>query len=192
LSSKKQKWDEAYQDADYSTALPALVLEKNEYLLPESGDALDLACGRAGNAQFLANRNFRVDAIDISNVVLNGLEIFVKGQGLNIAPVLRDIENAGLPDKKYDLIVVSYYLHRELFPQIISALKPEGLLYYQTWSQQKVNDTGPSNPAFRLEKGELLKLSSGLEIILYRENGKLGDISKGLRNEAMLIAKKPK
>ena len=190
MSAKKDKWDEAYKGADFSVAKPAQVLEDNAYLLPVSGEALDLACGRAGNAQFLAKRNFAVDAIDISSVVLGGLRKFVKQQGLNISCEMRDIEREGLGNKRYDVIVVSYFLNRQLFPQIISALKPDGLLFYQTWSQEKIDESGPCNPAFRLEAGELLELCSPLQIAFYRENGALGDVSEGLRNEAMIIAKK--
>ena len=190
MSVKKQKWDDAYKDADFSAAVPAQVLKDNAYLLPEAGEALDLACGRAGNAQFLAKRNFAVDAVDISSVVLDGLRTFVKQQGLGISCNLRDIESEGFGNKKYDVIVVSYFLNRELFPQIIAALKPGGLLFYQTWSQLKVNESGPSNPEFRLKAGELLELCSPLQTVFYRENGVLGDVSVGLRNEAMIIAQK--
>jgi SAM-dependent methyltransferase len=190
LSAKKHKWDEAYKDAEFSGAAPAQVLLDNVYLLPQSGEALDLACGRAGNAQFLAKRDFEVDAMDVSSVALDGLGTFIKQHELSISCELRDIESEGLGNKKYDVIVVSYFLNGELFPQIIAALKPEGLLFYQTWSQLKVDDRGPSNPEFRLKEGEFLELCSPLQTVFYRENGVLGDISDGLRNEAMIIAKK--
>lgn len=190
MSAKKHKWDEAYKHAEFSGAAPAQVLVDNVYLLPQSGEALDLACGRAGNAQFLAKRDFEVDAMDVSSVALDGLGTFIKQHELSISCELRDIESEGLGNKKYDVIVVSYFLNRELFPQIIAALKPEGLLFYQTWSQLKVDDRGPSNPEFRLKEGEFLELCSPLQTVFYRENGVLGDISDGLRNEAMIIAKK--
>jgi len=193
MSDKKKKWDQAYQQADYSTAAAATVLSDNSYLLPVSGgDALDLACGRAGNAQLLANRGFAVDAIDISSVVLDGLASYSLDNKLHIDTILRDVETDGMPEKKYDVIVVSYFLNRELFPQILDSLKPGGLLFYQTWSQLKVTDAGPSNPDFRLKAGELLDLCCSLQIILYRENGKLGKTDTGLRNEAMIIGQKPK
>ncbi len=79
-------------------------------------------------------------------------------------------------------------MNRELFPQIVAALKPNGILFYETWSQQRVDDAGPSNSAFRLEAGELLKLSQPLGILFYREEGMQGDTSKGNRNTAMLVA----
>ncbi|WP_299871893.1 methyltransferase domain-containing protein [uncultured Cocleimonas sp.] len=192
MSGKKDKWDQAYQQADFSSAKVATVLSDNSYLLPLSGgDALDLACGRAGNAQFLAKNGFIVDAVDISSVVLDGLSSYVMENKLQIDTILRDVESDGMPEKRYDVIVVSYFLNRELFPQIVESLKPGGLLFYQTWSQLKVTDTGPSNPDFRLKAGELLDLCDSLQIILYRENGELGKTDSGLRNEAMIIAQKP-
>lgn len=205
MINKKQKWDKAYEGADFKAATAASVLAENTHLLPltdkNSLDALDLACGRAGNAQFLAKLGFEVDALDISSVVIEGLKAFVKKEKLSIKCILRDIESINNDsnaidtdrfDKQYDVIVVSYFLNRELFPQIKAALKPNGLLFYQTWSQLKADETGPNNPKFRLASGELLKLCDGLQPIMYREDGLEGNLSKGLRNEAMIIAKKVK
>jgi len=198
--NKSKKWDEAYQAADIASATPASVLSDYSFLLPEGGDALDLACGRAGNALFLASlpdHNFMVDAVDYSHNVIDALTSYVKQQQLPINPILRDIEKDGLQQsgasdagKKYDVIMVSYFLNRSLFPQIINALKPDGLLFYQTWSQEKVDDSGPSNPDFRLKKGELLSLCAGMTSLLYKEFGNIGNIDHGLRNEALIIAKK--
>lgn len=190
MNSKLQKWDDAYRDADFSTAKPAQVLVDNIYLLPLEGETLDLACGRAGNAQLLVQQGLSVDAVDFSPVLLKGLGEFVKEHNLNINCIQRDIESDSLPDKKYDVIVVSYFLNRQLFPEIIDALKPNGLLLYQTWSQLAVDDSGPSNPKFRLQSGELLKHCASMRIILYNENGNQGKVTSGLRNEALIIAQK--
>ena len=192
MLDKKKKWDEAYKHADYSSAKAATVLSDNSHLLPlTGGDALDLACGRAGNAQYLAKQGFTVDALDISSVVIAGLESYVKEQELHIETILRDVEREGMTEKKYDVIVVSYFLNRNLFPQLLESLKPEGLLFYQTWSQIKVTDAGPSNPNFRLKEGELLELCKSLKIVLYKENGIIGNTDTGLRNEAQIIVQKP-
>lgn len=190
MPSKRQKWDDAYRDADYSGATAAQVVTDNLHLLPVEGDALDLACGRAGNAQLLAQQDLNVDAVDFSTILLEGLSSFVKEQRLNINCIQRDIESDGLSDKKYDVIVVSYFLNRELFSEIIDALKPNGLLFYQTWSQLAVDDSGPGNPKFRLEAGELLKLCASMRVLLYSENGRQGKVTRGLRNEALIIAQK--
>lgn len=193
MSDKLKKWNEAYQDADIASALPVQVLEENAFLLPESGLALDLACGRGGNSLFLAHHEaskLEIDSIDLSPVVLDKLSAYAKQKQLPINCTTRDIEVEGLLVKHYDVIVVSYFLDRDLFPDIIDALKPAGLLFYQTWAQDKVDESGPNNPRFRLAPSELLTLSHSLIPILYRENGRVGDVTKGLRNEAMLIARK--
>ncbi len=199
MIDKLAKWNEAYQDADIESALAAQVLQENDFLLPcpvrFSGNkrlkALDLACGRGGNAIFLARRGFDVDAVDISPVVLDHLTAFAQKQSLPIHCIRRDIESQGLPEGQYDVIAVSYFLCRHLFAEIVDALKPDALLFYQTWSQQAVDKTkGPSSKRFRLAESELLTLSKPLVPVFYRENGLLGDTSRGLRNEAMLIARK--
>ena len=196
MTDKLAKWNEAYQDADIATAAPAQVLQENAFLLPcpdqaSAFHALDLACGRGGNAIFLAQRGFSVDAVDISPVVLDHLSAYAKKQVLSIHCIERDVETRGLPDTQYDVIVVSYFLCRPLFEGIIAALKPGGLLFYQTWTQQMVDKTkGPGSSRFRLARAELLTLTKPLIPVLYRENGLLGDVSSGLRNEAMLIARK--
>lgn len=194
INTKLTKWNEAYQDVEISTAAPAAVLRDNAYLLPQSGDALDLACGRAGNSIFLAKKGFQVDATDISPVVLQQVQTFADKHNLPITCKERDIEKNGLENdglensNQYDVIIVSYFLNRELFPKIIKALKPNGILFYQTWSQLRTNPKkGPSNPSFCLESGELLKLCTGLRIIYYREDGLQGDADQGIRNEALFI-----
>ena len=195
----KNKWDEAYKNADLEQASPSEVLYDNVFLLPEGGDALELACGKAGNAFFLArldNKSFQVDAVDFSETVIESINQYAKKEKLAVSGIVRDIEEQGLYsasalNKKYDIIVVSHFLNRALFPQIISSLKPNGLLFYQTWSQEKVNDSGPKNKDFRLKTGELLALCSNLIPMSYTENSANGDITKGLRNKAMIVARKP-
>jgi hypothetical protein len=73
----------------------------------------------------------------------------------------------------------------------MAELRPVGLLFYQTFIQQKVANIGPNNPDYLLAENELLKLFSDLTIMFYREFGTEGDHCQGLRNEAQLLAKKP-
>jgi len=197
VSSKLAKWNNAYEKATITDAKPASILQDHAYLLPEKGRALDLACGRAGNAIFLAKRGFDVDAIDFSPTVLKQVENFAVEQNLPINCIERNVETKGLNSdgrnkQHYDVIIVSYFLNRQLFPEIIQALKPNGLLFYQTWSQLRCDDSGPSNADFLLKEGELLRLCSSLRIVYYEENSSLGDVRQGIRNEALIISQKNK
>lgn len=88
----------------------------------------------------------------------------------------------------FDVIVVSLFLDRTLTDGIIAALKPGGILYYQTYTLEKIGQKGPGNPDYLLAENELLSLFSPLRIVYYRENGRIGDVNLGLRNEAQLIA----
>ena len=62
------------------------------------------------------------------------------------------------------------------------------MIYYQTFTADRVRDVGPKNPEYRLADNELLALFASLRLIVYREEGLAGNLLKGLRGEAMLIA----
>ena len=63
-------------------------------------------------------------------------------------------------------------------------------MFYQTFIRDSVEQWGPSNPIFRLEINELMQLFSDLRLLVYREEGTIGDVKRGFRNEAMLVAMK--
>ena len=69
----------------------------------------------------------------------------------------------------YDVIVVVHYLHRPLFPALIEALTPGGLLVYETFTRAQAARGKPTNPDFLLEPGELLDLVRPLEVLASRE-----------------------
>ena len=189
MSDLKHKWDNIYQKQRVADAQASTVLSLYEHLLPKQGKALDLACGLGGNAFLLAKQGLSVDAWDISSHVISEIKNNIP-KGASINPLAIDISKATLPESHYDVITVSRFLQRSLIPQLISALKPKGLIFYQTFTLEKALQFGPSNPKFLLKKGELLSLFSSLDLIAYHEEGQLGNINKGIRNEALLIAQR--
>ncbi|NOY66902.1 MAG: class I SAM-dependent methyltransferase [Gammaproteobacteria bacterium] len=188
--SVKEKWNDRYRSADKEAGLASLVLRENNHLLPEKGMALDLACGRGANAIMLAQHGLQVYAWDISDVAIEGLQGYIEKQSLSITAEVRDMELQPPEEKQFDVIVVSYYLDRNIMSDLIRALKPGGMIYYQTYSQEKVSQRGPACSAFRLARQELLQIFSELEIIVYREEGTQGNASKGMRDEVMFIGRK--
>ena len=111
-------------------------------------------------------------------------------KNLDITVMQRDAVRVPPDPGSFDVIVVSRFLDRGLIPNIINALRDQGLVFYQTFIKEKQADIGPHNPDYLLDANELLELFKSLHIILYREEGKTGDMSRGFRNEAMLIARK--
>ena len=184
------KWDRIYTGDAGKSAEPCEVLAAHSHLLPAAGDALDLACGRGGNALYLAARGFSTRAWDVSAVAIQSLSDVAGRNGLPLTAEQRDVTANPPASGSFDIIVVSRFLDRALAPATCAALREHGLLFYQTFIREKAADTGPNNPAYRLEANELLRLFRPLHIIYYREEGCVGDTHKGFRNEAMLVAQK--
>ncbi|MGD8908141.1 MAG: methyltransferase domain-containing protein [Chromatiales bacterium] len=188
--SLREKWDSRHGDLRKQPRV-AEVLAQNRHLLPPKGCALELACGLGGNALLLAEQGLEVSAWDISPVAIRRLQEIALMRGLNnLQAEVRDIELVPPPSSSFDVIVVSYYLEPALAPRIAAALKPGGLLFYQTFTRIAVGGEGPSNPAFRLHDNELLQLFSGLRPRVYREENRLGDLTRGTRDLAMLVAER--
>jgi hypothetical protein len=95
-----------------------------------------------------------------------------------------------LTSQSYDVIVVTHFLERALVSQIVSALRPGGLLFYQTFTRTRLSESGPKKDEWRLADGELLQLFSELRVLVYREEALVGNVQMGLRNEALLVAQK--
>ena len=187
LNSIENKWNCIYRQADHVQYPPAKVLTDNVYLLPQSGTALDLASGLGGNALFLAECGLTVEAWDISSAAIEKLTNKANSKGLLINTKVRNINKLTFSGCAFDVIVVSRFLDRSICEEIISALNPEGLLFYQTYTRQKLNDPSPNNPDYLLAENELLDLFADLRVVFYRENGCIGNTEAGLRNEAQFI-----
>jgi len=189
MLSLQQKWDSIYQKKAGSSIEPSLVLAHYSHLLPKQGLALDLACGQGGNSFLLAEHGLQVDAWDISPVAINQIKKRQQKHHRISANVV-DINGSKIPQQSYDVIVVSRFLERSLIPDLIHALKLGGLIFYQTFTQEKVSTSGPNNPLYLLEKGELLRLFSSLVPIIYHDEGLIGDTGQGIRGEALLVAQR--
>jgi len=117
------------------------------------GSVLDLACGEGRHARALAALGHEVLAIDRDAGALAALAD-VPG----VRTLQADLEDGSpwpLAGRRFDCIVVANYLHRPLFPAILSALAPGGTLVYETFMAGNERHGRPSNPKFLLQAGEL-------------------------------------
>ena len=185
-------WDRRYRQAPSDAPAPARVVSDYLHLLPARGTALDLACGMGGNALALAQEQsgLTVHAWDYAAAAIEQLRRHAETRGLRIETEVRDVLARPPEPEGYDVITVSRFLDRDLVPALIAALRPGGLLYYQTFVRDRVSARGPHTDAFRLGDNELLRLFGNLRILIYREEGSIGDTSHGFRDEAMLIGQR--
>ena len=163
---------------------PASLLQTFAHLLPPQGTALDIACGGGRNAVFLARQGLEVTGIDWAEKSLGQAQELARTARVGVNWILQDLESSNLPSARFDVLTCFYYRDPRLYPQIISALRPGGLLFYETFTREQLRfPTGPRNPAHLLVPGELLQAFGGLEVLFYRETSR----AKGL---AGVVARK--
>ncbi|WP_029936309.1 class I SAM-dependent methyltransferase [Thiomicrospira pelophila] len=185
-----QKWNQKYAEAELSTPAEACwLLKQHIRRLPLRGQALDLASGLAGNARFLARCGLNTQAWDISETATDLVTRWAKLQGLsNLQAVCKNITEQDFEPNQFDVIVVSHYLDRAILPSLVKALKPQGLLFYQTFLAP-VQTNGPSNLDFYIQSNEYQAWWSSLTCEVYGE-GWIKVANNGLNREAWYIGRK--
>jgi SAM-dependent methyltransferase len=128
------------------------------------GPVLDVACGAGRHAVLFAKKALEVVAVDRDPQHIPGVRF-----------VQADLENGPWPfgDERFAAIVITNYLHRPLFAHLEAALADDGLLLYETFMVGNEKYGKPSNPAFLLEPGELLRAFPALTPIAF-EQGYVG------------------
>jgi len=187
LSETREKWDARYADLPLSEPEASRVLSENRHLLPTDGKALDFACGRGGNALLLAASGLQTSAWDISPVVIAQLREFCDARGVAVEAQVRDVLHQPPEAGAYDVITVSRFLERSLLQALAAALTPGGVLFYQSFTQEKSCEVGPRSPQYLLEKNELLTAYRGLRVLSFRDEGTQGNMQAGLRHESWII-----
>lgn len=177
--------------------LPARFLVEQLYRLPR-GRALDVASGAGRNAMYLAANGFQVDCIDRDEQALIALNSMAQARSLSSTLSTRTIDletdPAHIPDlgtAQYEVIMVFFYLYRPLFPRLIQALKPGGILVYETFTiANHLTHQHPKRREFCLEPNELLRLLSPLHVMFYDEGEHQGSDGATPLFTAQLLAKK--
>lgn len=155
---------------------PSAWLLENADLLSDGAHVLDVACGRGRNALLLATAGFPVKAVDREAPLVDRLRAVADGVRLSLDASVLDLEagEVDLGEEAFDVALVFNYLHRPLFPALVRALRPGGLLLCETFTKEQAERGHPKNPAFLLERGELERLVAPLEVVRRREGERDG------------------
>lgn len=172
---QRKHWNQKYAESPSHWLEPDAFLPWafSEYILPtfpRGGTALDLAGGAGRHAIWLAKRRWEVTLIDISDTGVEQARQNAGPLASQIHFVVDDLTQFQASQTRFDVVMVFFYLERQIFPEIVKALKPGGLLIYKTHTvvQAKLAK-GTKNLANMLQSEELRKLAAGLRVLHYRE-----------------------
>jgi len=162
------EWDQRYSERQqWSTGPNRLVAELLADVPP--GDAVDLAAGEGRHALWLAERGWRVTAVDFSAVGLT------RGQGQpggeRVTWVGADVLTWDAPERSLDLVLVAY-LHlpeddvTALLRRAVGWLRPEGRLLVLGHDVENVTGGvgGPQEPAILHSVDRLAPVAELLDV----------------------------
>ena len=183
--STKARWNERY-DRDmyiYGKEPAAFLKQKIDRL--KKGKALVLAMGEGRNAVYLAQNDFDVTGVDISEVAIEKCNDLAKERNTTVNAVVADLTDYDMGKAQFDLITKFYYYEPSIFPQIIDALKPGGVFILEQFSidHLKYRETsrfGPRNPDYLIKPNELLEHFKSLRILYYEDT--VVELDEGMHN----------
>lgn len=141
-------------------------VEAHAGLVPAGEAVLDVAAGGGRHARFFAARGHKVVAVD--------KDISAIGGHSAIEAIRADLEDGSpwpLAGRVFGGVVVTNYLHRPLFPDLLAALKPGGALIYETFARGNEAYGKPDNPDFLLEPNELIaRVLNACMVVAFEDN----------------------
>lgn len=186
-NSDQERWD-----ARWSAEAVTHVREPHPLLVRfisrqamSGGCALDVACGVGQNAIWLAQRGFTVDAVDISAVALEYGRQAATRACATVNFVQADLDAWAPQRGAYDLVCGFRFLNRRLWPRLQEALRPRGLLLYQTFNLRKLTPGSDFPAKYLLSIGELPSTFPGWEIL------EAGDDGGSSHDQSWIVCRKP-
>jgi SAM-dependent methyltransferase len=139
-------------------------VQRWSHLVAPGASVLDVACGSGRHVRWFAQRGCRVTGIDRDAAALAASQEIAE-------TVLADIESGPWPlaGRRFDAVVVTNYLWRELLPTFVASLAEGGVLIYETFAAGNETVGKPSNPKFLLRPSELLLAAQGLRIVAFED-----------------------
>jgi tellurite methyltransferase len=126
--------------------------------------------GRGRHALVLARCGFTVFGVDRRLDALQDAAAQLEKSGHRLRAWCADLTASPLPPARFELIVVTRYLQRDLFPTLKQALVPGGAILYETFTERQLaHGRGPTSPNHLLRAGELRPYFDDFDVMFYEE-----------------------
>ena len=189
MRTDRDRWERRYAGRGrHALDPPSEFLQRHRGRIPP-GPVLDVAAGDGRNSLYLARLGHPVDAIDIAFGALRRLAGAARTEGLDLRAVQADLDDFPLPRDRYAAVVNIRYLQRALFEPIKRAVRPGGLVIFETFLIDQRFVGHPTNPDHLLQHGELSARFSDFEILCSEEG--LLDTEIGATFLSRLVARRP-
>jgi SAM-dependent methyltransferase len=137
-------------------------------LIGRAARVLDLACGAGRHAKLLASTyGANVVAVDRDAAALQSLEHVanVQTRCLNL-----EDDHWPLADEMFDCVIVTNYLWRPRFDDVLRLVAPDGVLLYETFAAGNEVFGKPSRPDFLLQPNELLaRVRNRMQVVAFEQ-----------------------
>ncbi len=181
--SARDHWNVRYRERAWPEEPSSWLVENLDAVPP--GRVLDVAGGTGRNALWLAARSRDVTVVDASDVALEIARARADTRGLPVSTVAADLTTEPLPDGPWDAILLFHYLDRRLFPALLEALRPRGVLLGAITTVRNLERHDRPPRRFVLGLHELPGLLEGYELVRYEEGWRED------HHDARFVARRP-
>jgi 2-polyprenyl-3-methyl-5-hydroxy-6-metoxy-1,4-benzoquinol methylase len=168
-------WDERYSNNDYFFGTkPNDFVVAQRQLFKAGQSCLAVADGEGRNGVWLAEQGLHVHSVDSSSIALNKARQLATARGVRIHFEQADLTNWQWDEDRFDVVVAIFIqfvgeTQREpLFKNILSSLKPGGLLLLQGYTPRQLEyRTGGPSQVENLYTEEMLRVAFSNTDILH-------------------------
>jgi SAM-dependent methyltransferase len=161
---------------------------------------LDVACGNGRHIALARARGYSVTGLDRDISQVTGF--FQAGSKdsdppptfVPVALCQVDLETTApwpIAGKRFDVVIVTNYLHRPRLPDIIAHVADDGMLIYETFATGQQRFGRPSNPDFLVQPGELLRVVQPNLTPFFYEHGQLSQPDRVVQHVVAVGQKHP-
>ncbi len=168
----REQWNRRYAEKAF-----VWTVEPNQFVIAETegmtpGRAVDLAAGEGRNAIWLAERGWKVTAVDYSDVAVEKGRKLAESRGVRVDWIVADLDEYQLQPDQYDLVLVCYlqvpHVQRRLIVRRArEAVAPGGTFLWiaHDLSNLKHGVGGPRSAAVLCSPQDVVADLAGLAIV---------------------------